>query len=300
MSKRYLADFVEREVNREKPAHDVILGITFTGTSQTTGNTKLRLRPNESHAAADIVFEGKIQSQTVGHKGPATLHYRSDSTFTARKPIVFDQDGLHSSPAEADAPTRLTPTAISTNLPGLRGGIAQRIAWSRAAQSQAAADRIASEHRSRDIREGLDQRLEEKLSEYQAVIKSEIANLKLEDDAKLAINSRSTPDYIELALASRDNNEKFKMPTFDVTGNPDLAVRVHRSVVGSLLANSQLQSRLAPLATSFLQLGEAQDQRDSRATNMAVDGDWIVVNVNGEKSAEPPRVAADSSEMRIR
>ena len=94
LSKDYLADYVEREVDRETPARDRILGITFVGTSRTKGETKLVLQSSEDRALGEVVFEGKIQSRTTGHKGPATLYYLSNSTFRARKELVISDSGL--------------------------------------------------------------------------------------------------------------------------------------------------------------------------------------------------------------
>jgi hypothetical protein len=297
MSRHYLADFVEHQVEREKPADDVILGIRFLGTSHTTGQTKLELRPNDAHAVADIVFDGRIHSDTTGRKGPATLHYGSNSTFHARKSIVIDDDGFRALPAVADAPTRLTPTGIQTNLPGLRGRIAQRIASRRAAQSQTAADWEATQHRARDVREGLDKRIDAKLAEYQLLLRTEVARLKFKDgDEKLMIKSRSTPEGVELALVDRaQDDSKFQMPKFDVTGNPDLAVRVHRSIIGNLLANPELQARFAPIAASMLQSGAASNDPNHGSTGMALENDWVSFNVDGVAPVQAPQVAAEVS-----
>jgi hypothetical protein len=294
MSRHYLADFVEREVNREKPAEDVILGITFVGTSHTTGRTKLELRPNDTRAEADILFEGKIHSDTRGRKGPATLHYASNSTFRARKPIVIDDRGFRALPAVADAPTRLTPTSIQTNLPGLRGQIAHRIASRRAAESQVAADSEATQHRARDIREGLDQRINAKLDEFQARVQIEIAQLKIQDSAgKLVIKSRSTPDSVELALINRATSAgDFQMPKFETSGNPDLAVRVHRSISGNILANPELQARFAPFAASMLQSQLTNSEPNQEPAGVALEGDWVAFNISDAAHLQVPQVAS--------
>src|SRR5207249_8662678 len=103
--------------------------------SRTTGKTRFVLHPNDGQALGEVEFVGEVHGQTVGRNGPATLQYRSDSTFRAHKRLTIGESGLSASPATADAPTRLTATDIQTNLPRLRGRIAQRIAWRRVAAS---------------------------------------------------------------------------------------------------------------------------------------------------------------------
>src|SRR5689334_17120660 len=58
MSKKYLADYVERSVDHEKPARENVLGIIFTGQSRTQGKTRLVLHKNEKRATADVEFTG--------------------------------------------------------------------------------------------------------------------------------------------------------------------------------------------------------------------------------------------------
>src|SRR6188768_3890048 len=83
LSKDFLADHVERDVDRTKPVQDYILGTTISGQSRTTGKTKLILQPNEDRAAGRVEFSGETHGRVIGHNGPATLHFNTDSTFRA-------------------------------------------------------------------------------------------------------------------------------------------------------------------------------------------------------------------------
>jgi hypothetical protein len=306
LSKAFLSRHIERAVDREKPARDQILGITFVGTSRTTGQTTLVLRPSENEALGEVLFEGKIESQTTGHSGPATLHYLSRSTFRARKPLGISKAGLQTSPALATAPTQLTPTSISTSLPRLRGRIAQRIAWRRAAQSQSQANAIASNHRARDIQEGLDKRLNESLNEIQSQFEAGIANLELGNkDGLVVLRSRSRPDFVELALYRPGTEADGKsMPKFEVVGNPDIAVRAHRNVVAQLMADPRLAATFPSLPKQILQIRADQPTGETEAavtTNLSVQGEWIALDIaNTEALTTGLRVAAEDNPQQIK
>src|SRR5215212_2394606 len=125
VSRQFLAKQIERNVDRKKPVRDVILGTPIAGESHTTGKTRFVLYPNDRQALGEVEFVGKVHAVTVGHNGPATLDYLSDSTFRARKQLTVGESGLSTSPAVTKAPTHLTATAIRTNLPWLRDRIAQ-------------------------------------------------------------------------------------------------------------------------------------------------------------------------------
>jgi hypothetical protein len=302
LSKEYLADFVEREVDREKPARDRILGITFIGTSRTTGQTKLVLHSNENQAFGEVVFEGSVRSRTTGQKGPATLYYLSNSTFRARKELLISNSGLKAAPAKAEAPTRLTPLEIRTNLPRLRGRIATRIAWRRVARSRTQADAIASTNRARDIREGLDNRLNQSVAEIQGRVQAEIAHLQLGNEKdSVAIRSRSTPEFIEVALVpGAANTDVFRMPTFEVAGDPDLAVRIHRTVIARVMMNPQLRARFAPIVAGVLQSRLASTEQNIGGNGVqpfSLGSEWFAIDVSksAAKNADP-RIAAENEE----
>jgi hypothetical protein len=292
-SRDYIAKYVEREVDRERPASDEIMGIHFRGTSRTAGRTRLVLHPNENGAAAELIFEGTIVSKTIGRQGPATLHFDSNSTFRARKPFTITETGISTSSAEAEAPTRLTPTAIRTELPGLRDQIVKRIAQRRISESQAEANAAASEHRAEDIRAGLDNRLNAALEKLQERMENELANLQLgEEKLPLRIISRSTPEFLELALIPADAvGDQAKLPSFEVADETALAVRVHRTFVAHAMANPQLSSRVTALATGVVHADGTQTAGASAAqldwSSLGLDSQWIAFDLATPNAAKP-------------
>jgi hypothetical protein len=299
MSKGYLEDYVTRNVDRKKPVRDYILGTTLTGESHTTGKTRLVLHPGEQQALGEVEFVGEVRSRTSGRNGPARLQYLSDSTFRARKKLVIGESGLIASPATADASSRLTLTGLQTTLPGLRGRIAQRIATRREANSRSQANAIVSDHTADDIRRDLDRKLNEAVAAIQTNIHAQIAALKLnEGDRPMAMRSKSTPDYVEVALyRSGGKAEESQLPTFVVDGNPDFTVRVHRTVLARALTGGELPETFAPIVGGVLagRVDATRDTTDLKATNMSMEGEWLALDFavasGGEETAS--RVALD-------
>ena len=295
LSKNCLDKYVERTVDRTKPVTDYILGTSIAGKSRTTGKTRLILHPNEDHALGHVEFVGEVHAKTVGHNGPATLYYDSDSTFRARKRLTMSDMGIVASRAVVSAPTRLKPTRIETSLPRLRGRIAQRIAWRRVNATRSEADAIASDHTADDIRHGFDLRLNDALAEIQSKVRTEIAALKIDDDGEpMKLQSRSAADHIQLALCRGSMNEDdWRQIAASVEGQPEVAVRVHRSLLSRAISDPNLRERLMPLLGNASQ--PQADETNLKIAKWKIGDQWITLDLAaGNEPAGTTRVASDS------
>lgn len=298
ISRERLADYIERSVNRKKPVRDTIVGTPIVGESHTRGDVRLSLVPNDSNAVADIVFEGHVDALTTGHNGPAVMDYDSHSTFRAHKRLLVSESGLVTTPAVVEAPTELRPTSIRTNLPGLRGRIGQRIARRRVNESLAQATAEVADHTARDIRHDLDRKIDESVAAIQTNLKSQLASLKADSAAQpLVIRSRSSKDYVELALCDRQELAQ-PMQSFPLDDATQLAVRVNRSMLMKLASNPVISSKLAPILGTAFAGGVAASgdniERERRSTNWTVAGDWISIDLRGG-SLDAPRLAFEDN-----
>ena len=296
LSKKYLADYVERSVDHNKPAREDVLGIIFTGTSRTMGKTRLVLHPDDREAAAEVEFTGTVHSSTIGYSGPATLQYVSESNFHAHKQLIFGENGVSTSAATVDAPTRLTPTSIETSLPGLRGRIGDRIAHRREAGSRSQAEAIVGRDTANDIRHDFDGKLNAAVAEIQSKVQAQIAAAKLNgEDGHVVLRSRSTPEFIEVAVC-RPGAEAEQLQLASATpfvGNPDCSLCVHRSIIPTLLANAAIREKVAPMLASATAVGG----ESAGESSVSMSGEWIAVNLatNGQPVQTPSRVAAMQS-----
>jgi hypothetical protein len=294
LSKQYIANYIERDVDRTKPVHDVILGTTINGNSRTTGKTRLILQPNEARAVGRVEFVGEMHGRVIGDNGPATLHFDTNSTFRAHKQLTMGESGVVASPAIVSATTRLTPTSIYTNLPGLRGRIGQRVAQRREASSRAQANAIASGHTADDVRHGFDKRLNDAVAEIQSKVRTEIAALKPDDDGTpMKLQSRSTADHIELAYGRGFlPDDEWRQIAQSVDGTPDVAVRVQRSLLARAFGDPKLRERIAPLLGNTAQHQVANT--NLKVAKWAIGELWVTLDLAmGDLPAPVARVAAD-------
>lgn len=309
ISRDYLAPRFERDVDRKKPLTDEVLGTQIRGTSHTRGKTRLTLLPSTDSVRAEIEFTGTCNSLSRGTNGPAVLRLEADSTFRATKLLVLDDTGFTTMPAQADADTRQRATDIGTRRNGPFSSIVERVARRRIQETQAEADRIASEHTAERVANDLNERLDtavdtlaERLLAAAGVKPSELKSLATNGDGQLLeIRFRSSRDHVELALCGSDatwNEFEHDLPTID--GNPYVALRVHRSFVTHVAANSHkspaisrllatgVQAHLAKQTAALVE-SDAVPAANEPVWNIGVDWvslDILAVDVNHLASAQ--------------
>jgi hypothetical protein len=161
---------VEQPVDENLPVAEEILGVQATGQARVQGQPKLVLTEDEQSAAFQIELIGTIHSQTVGRKGPATLHGHSNATFTASKRVVFDPArGFVGQPSQAHVQTDVTTDRIEARRRGPLGRIVERVAWSRVADSHDEVQAIVKERTERKLRAEFDRILDERLARVNRV-----------------------------------------------------------------------------------------------------------------------------------
>jgi len=269
---------------------DLVLGTDIHGESNTTGETHVNLLPGDGIVRAEIVFDGTVHSRTTGYNGPAILHYVSETPFQARKTISLTDTGLNVSDAKVSSSTRLQTTGVETTLPRLRGRIVSRIAARRNANSHAEAEAITGQHTADRVRADFDRGASEKIAKLQNVFDSTLSRLTADrDQPKPIVRLRSTNEYAEMAMIradARDKDWELKPPVVD--GNPDVAVRINRSLVGRILADPEWNRQLAPLIARF-SLGPSNTGGTVRLAadnilagstpKISVDGSWVVIDI---------------------
>src|SRR5262249_52978601 len=150
-----------------------------------------------------------------------------------------------------------------------------------------------------DIRHDFDAKLDRSLAEIQSQVKTQVAALKLGGaDAALAMRSRSTADFIEVALCPQKAGQVDLAASTPFEGNADCSVCIHRSVLPTLLANVELREKLAPMLAGARVINESPE-RASTALKISMNGDWIALDLAGGNSLAqtPSRVAATQSLM---
>ena len=98
---------------------------------------------------------------------------------------------------------------------------------------------------------------------------------------------RSTGDYVEMAMIRTDTTaeERNFLPP-SITGSPDVAIRVHRTLLTSALADPEISKNLAPVFGRLLKarIGESAakaiegSKPAEDSTNLSIGLDWLTLD----------------------
>jgi hypothetical protein len=284
VSRDYLRKHVAQSVQSDDPVDDNILGTRLVGRASTSGQTNVELVDDPSQAVAVVTFTGTIDAKTLGYNGPVTLHNETQTDFTARKLLVLGDEGLRVLPTEARATSKTVTTDIDTKHAGVRGRIASRIAWDRVAKTRSQVEEIASEHAEDRIEQALDARVEESLADVRQLLMIKVPQLANSANPP-RVQYSSTPYHIHIVVG-RDSAtlaEREMLPP-PILGNPEIVVRMHRTIVLRALGDP---STLGPLVGQML--GPQKSAKSGRQfeSTWSPNRDWLVVTGTAKGPSAP-------------
>src|SRR5262249_6801043 len=107
---------------------DTILNARVSGSSQTTAQLQVKLIPDPLRLHFQVGAEGLVNSLTQSTHGPVTFSNRGESTFVARKTVIFDAGGWTSENASAEANSDTQLLGVRTTFDGrpVLGSVARR------------------------------------------------------------------------------------------------------------------------------------------------------------------------------
>jgi hypothetical protein len=227
-----------RSVDRCEPVHDWILGARITGTSHTVGRVSADVIPSAHTAMIDSMLNANATSRTVGRKDTATVHSAGHTNLQARKRIYFDEYGIMTVPATADAVTRTRTLSVDSGRGGiLIGHIADRIARQRVAESKSQSERISAEHAEDRLRNRVEREATPDLYEANEDFKKEVRWALLDEGVMPEQTRFSSSDYYvfangveanEFQLAALTGPPPLRLP------NNDVALRLHESALNNM------------------------------------------------------------------
>jgi hypothetical protein len=299
LSKDFLEEFVEGDVQREQAIEDVILGTRIQGRAHTRGKATLILHPSQDRAIAEVIFTGTVYSRTVGRNGPVRLHSTSRTPFESRKVVHFGPAGIQALASTSKARTRSQTTHIDATLPGLRGRIAERVAWNRSGQLKHQADAIASRHTEQRLNTEFDRSVELSISAASTVLRDKLDQLPTQGtELPTKMAYRSTPEFLEIVLSTSDSTSDTEVAPPVYEESAKIAVRVHRAVLRTALTDPQVRSALRPLLIG-LSLGDVQDSTVQPAStsirrapefyvSWSDDQEWLEVDFGRDEEQTVP------------
>ena len=312
VSRRLLEQNIERTVVREHAIVDNILGTSIRGQASTVATTTLNLEDNPNQAVFDVVFAGIVTSQTRGANGPVVLHGSAQTPFHAIKRLTLDAEGWHLSPTVIRARTTSVTTDIDSLLPGLRGRIAERVAWRRSAELRAEADAIASQHAADRIRDEIDKEVRLTVARMEKILIEGTRDLPMEfENGRSTIRFSSTATHLDIVMHRlQATAEELALVPPVIDGDPAMAIRAHRVVVRHALGSTRLKTMLQTLQGGIRSDAKVRTVKTAAAEAMAFevkwspDRNWLIVDhfdvqspQKGPKRVELPVAQAAAIEL---
>ncbi|HUY32020.1 MAG TPA: hypothetical protein VMV69_04505 [Pirellulales bacterium] len=224
-----------RTVDETAPVRDFILGTSISGTGRTVGTASLRLVPDPHRAVIETVLDATNHSRTVGHNGPAIIFSAGETRITGCKRLVIDADGARGAPAKSSARTRTRVTGVGSTKRRLMGRIVRRVAQKRIPSQKSAGEQIAARHAEGTFNARLEAEVGATLSNANQTFQQRFRNpLVRRGEFPRLLRFSTTEDALRVeGLHDGPARLAAPSPPPDVSGRPDLALRLHESLVNN-------------------------------------------------------------------
>lgn len=201
----FVAQYIERDVADYRMQQATILGTQTRGPASTKGRLELITVPNDQAAQFELRMGGStLSAGNVGRNGPAVIYSSSRSQFQGSKSLfIHPQWGLADRPASVrtNASIGIKRIEVETRvLPNLLQPVAERAAWNKAGESQAAVTQEVERLTSRRIEERFEAEIAEPLRTAQDYFREYMLVRPMRFDEVPAVVSRSTADYFEVGM----------------------------------------------------------------------------------------------------
>jgi hypothetical protein len=235
VSQRVLDGIVEPFVNDE-PFREVILNTPTYGQGLIKGTVRMKFAPSDSGAVIDMYLHAAGDADTVSVSGPVRVYSKGHIRMAATKRVLLTEEGLWVSRSRAKADNKGETTGVATTLRGLAHRIACRVAWRRVNQSSNQAEAEANMKAARRLRRQFDSQSAEELDELSTLYRTNVRlPLLRRRQFPSHVDLRTTADRMLLAVEQADRDQlAAPLPPPPLTGEGDLAVRLHESTVNNL------------------------------------------------------------------
>jgi hypothetical protein len=297
LSAAMLNSLINKEIDHPASIQDIVLGTPVTGVARVIGQPRVQLVPSFDQAQFNVVITGTVYSRTVGRNGPAIIHGRSITHFTATKQIVFKPgEGFYALPPQVSAQAQTFTDGVQSTRGGIIGRFVQRRAARELAGQQRQLTAIARDRATRRIAAAFDRHMGERLTRLNRAVelRAMLAGVG-QRAANLRVVTCTTPHYVEIASAANDRTSPIVLPVLGSAsemGAP-IEIWIHGSVVPeqiglaakTLFTNpeqSALLHAISLLPGTFGTEATAAISALVGENRIAVRsvGDWLVVEIN--------------------
>jgi hypothetical protein len=302
-----LVPLIERPIDEVQAVAEVILGVRSIGHAHVSGQPTMTVIDEPDTAAFTVTVVGTIHSRTTGRRGPVKIYSRSTTQFRATKHVVFVPGrGFVGEAATIVAQTSGQPERIESNRRGILGGVIERRAWARAAQSREQVNQIVRAMAEAKVREAFDRILEARLARVNQLAEQRYLV------AVVVGGSRyycwTSGGWLNIVVSSADDSSPFspqgmeeKLGRRSTLGQP-IQVWVHERVLGErvseLLRRVDLARQvLTPLivnlpAAAAFEVALLSPPSSEGQYDFATIGDWFVIHAGGWSRRRAAAVAS--------
>lgn len=237
VSENFVNAGMERDVNQNEPVSDCILGTSISGQGHTTGDVTIKLIPNSEAGVLETVFTGTTQTQTLGVNGPARIRSAGTTQFEATKKLLLDAGGIRTYTAQAEAQTRTRTLGVSSSS-RLGGRLIARIASRKVAEQKGVGERIAGRHAAAQISERFNAQVDDELGGENAGLFDRLrAPLARRNALPQQLDISTTDKALQVVWLQGMAGIGAPTAAPKLEGNPDVAVRVHETMINNLAAD---------------------------------------------------------------
>ena len=270
---------------------DVILGTRITGKGLTDFEMRAATASSVEGAEIGLLFQAEITGPTVGRNGPATIYSDTFTTIDGRLPFWIDSDEIRIGRVRADAKTTADITAICVD--GRK--LMERIVNKRVGTQKAESLQVGASHAEQRFARQVMDETSAMLTPLNELYSEEIREpLEYNNLFPELLNWTSTEEDIRL-VGRKATGVEFGAESDppEITGSPDVAIRVHESMINNLLS--------ARLAGAVLRSEDFDTEEDACQTLFGLSPEKIaeIVSSLGEEMSgedgEPDAVASDEA-----
>ena len=229
-SQQLVASGVRDSVDATEPLRDCILGTSIHGTTRLTGNVDLALVSSDDRAVFDITLVGDAVSQNVGYNRGVSIYSTGYTDVSASKRVYVDALGVTSDGTRANAATRSDVSSIAA-----RSNLVRKIAWKQVRKKKRQAECIASGKAAGRVARRMDRQAGETVAEGDENFHGKFRSpLVRRESFPELFDLRTTDNQLLLRLLRAGTAQLAAPgPAPEMTGDFDLAARVHESIAGN-------------------------------------------------------------------
>jgi hypothetical protein len=156
IAREYLQDLTGKEFQREVTVTPQVGGAPIRGQARVAGTFDIRIEPNTTAGAFDLVVRGTVQTRLVGASKPVQVHTHGTATFSGQRRFVFQEDRLIGQKAMLQVDYHSTVDDITPNRGGVVGALTRRFAAPTVMRGMPAGDRQAGERIRRELADAIE------------------------------------------------------------------------------------------------------------------------------------------------